>query len=123
MASVVFDVGMFIHDPDNLDDYIVINDRRDPQTTRAPRGDVRVTASGARRWTSQPGHVETIDASWRTKQVADKDWLERREDAVVVYRDRRGRVHTCAVTNVAVSDLNADLYDIAVTLQPIDDDA
>lgn len=123
MTAVSFTPGLFLHDVDNLDDYVAVTARRDPQFNRAPRGQIQITASGRRRWRGRAGVEETFTVSTRTRDTAVVAWFDDREGATLLYRDKRGRVETVVLTAVDVLDLNAQAYEIALTVQPVDPDA
>ena len=120
MATVAFTYGAFLHDAENPDDYVTITDRRAPSYERAPIGDVSVTASGRRVWTSNPGVTESFSVSYRTLDQALRLWIERRDGQLVLYRDIRGRFEYAVIRSVSVTDVEGVLYDISFTLTPVD---
>jgi hypothetical protein len=122
MPSVSFTYGAFIHDAGDLDDYITVTSRRDPTHDRQSVGDVDITASGRRIWTSGPGITETFSVSFRTRTLAVRKWVYDIAESgdLVLYRDKRGRREFAVLRSVSVSDLNSDLYDISMTVVPVD---
>ena len=122
MVAVTFGPGLFLHDANNLDDYATITARRDPVHARAPRGVVQITASGRRRWRGRAGVEESFTVSTRTRDVGVLDWFDDREGDTVLYRDKRGRVEEAVLTSIDVADLNSDVYEIVLTLAPVDPD-
>jgi hypothetical protein len=122
MPVVSFTHGAFIHDAGDLDDYIAVTSRRDPTHDRAPVGDVDLTSSGRRIWTSGPGITESFSVSFRTRSKTVREWIDDRakQRDLILYRDKRGRREYAVLRNVSVGDLNSDLYDISMTVVPVD---
>jgi hypothetical protein len=129
MAIVHFTYGMFIHDARSLTTYI-IGDRRDPSFKHAPQGDVQITGSGKRRWGSRRGIVETFSLTLRINSDPVRLWVEDLKGKTVLYRDVRGRLKHCIVTDVDVTDMHSStltimadkaLYDIAMSFAVVDE--
>lgn len=119
MASVEFEFGGYLHDADDLSDFIVF-ERREPSTTRAPQGDVYITAAGTRRWTLSPGVTETFQVSTRTRDADVHDWINRRDGQLILYRDKRSRLEYGIITSVSVNDLNSNVFELSLAITPID---
>ncbi len=122
MPSVTFDPGLFIHEADNLDEYVTISARREPTFNRSPRGEMQITASGRRRWRGRAGIEESLTVSTRTRDVTVVEWFDGREGETLLYRDKRGRVETVILTGVDASDMTSLVYEISLTFQPVDPD-
>lgn len=122
MTAVTFAHGLFLHDADNLDDFVTVTARREPTQSREPRGSLQITASGRRRWRGRAGIEESFAVSTRTRDKTVAGWFDDREGETLLYRDKRGRVETVVLTSVDVADLNSNLYEITLTCRTVDPD-
>lgn len=121
MPSVEFEHGAYIHDADELTSFVAVS-RRGPSHDRAPRGDVEVSAAGTRQWSQSPGVTESFAVSTRTRDKTTVDFLVGRDGDLVLYRDRRSRLEWAVIQSVQVQDLDGAVYDITLTVVPVDHD-
>jgi hypothetical protein len=129
MVAVDFAYGMFIHDAQTLVDYI-IGDRREPSYRASPQGDVKISGSGRRRWSSRRGISEEFAVTLRVEDDDVLLWVEQLKGKTVLYRDMRSRLHHAIVTNITVEDLHSSceaivnrraLYDIGMDFKVVDE--
>lgn len=119
MTAVTFTFGGYLHDADDLSDFVPFV-RRSPSTTRSPEGDVYLNAAGERKWTSSPGVRESFSVSTRTRDPDVHTWLNERDGAMILYRDKRQRLEYGITTSVQVTDLDAGLFDLQLEIKPVD---
>lgn len=120
MPTVESTYGAFLHDADDLDDYVTITSRRAPTYGRSPIGDVSITATGRRIWTTSPGLNKTFSVTFRTRDRLVREWIEERDGEVILYRDKRGRRDYAVLSAVDVNDIEGEMYDISMTILPVD---
>ena len=88
----------------------------------APRGEVRMLATGAKRAVEWPGLDESITLTIPYMLYSELRRVESWQGQSVVWRDASGRIHWCRIQQVATSDSN--MFDdkvnaVSLTLTPV----
>lgn len=91
MPSVAL-TELWVHDSDNLADYVTSDGFLSESYRRTARGEVRVYAGGRERLTTRAGAPQALNVSLPAVDRTTIAWLEDHKGALVMVRDPRGRL-------------------------------